>query len=254
MKRLLLYIILLVAFAPMKAETVSGENVVPKPRATYLWVVDVSGTSNIYLDEIQPAIDSFYVAATRYDNLNVMRYAASVIDDSTVLDRSFYEYSDQHAMLTAVDNMIGCSPDSVVRVYILSDFINKTWLSGATRLTTDTLLTFRQHLMSYSDKGKDIKLTMLILPPSTSPGGYSLDSIRAVIPEGMYEQFPVMSADSLIAFIHSETDSLHRQLWYGNAPVETDDDNQTLWLILCGVALAVLLGLGGWYQFVRRRK
>lgn len=205
----------------------------------YLWVVDVSGQNNIYMDEMQSAIDSFFVKATANDDLRVIRYASTVIDDSTLLDDVFYGYSDQRAMLCALDSIIGESDSKFIRAYVLSDFVNNTPYEGAVSLTSESLLTIRQHLLSYSSSGKDIRTTMLILPPSTSPNGYSLEAIRTIMPENMYHQYAVTSADSLAAFFSRDIEVTDRQL---GRIVDEKDDSTSTGLIISIIVLVLMLG------------
>lgn len=211
--------------------------------ALYLWVVDVSGQNNIYMDDVQAAIDSFYVKVSVRDNLHVIRYASTVINDSTILDDAFYQYSNQFGMLNALDSIIGESDAKVIRVYVLSDFINNTPLEGAMPLAPESLLTIRQHLMSYASRGKDIRTTMLILPPSTSPNGYSLDAIRTMMPESMYNQFAVSSSDSLAAFFARDIEATDRQL---GRIVDEEDDSSPASLIISIILLVLMLGGCGW--------
>lgn len=217
----------------------------------YVWVVDVSGGTNIYLDEVQSAIDSFYAEATKYDNLQVVRYAGEVICDTTVTDGSFYDYSDQQAMLAAVDRIVSTTKNKVVRVYVLSDFINNTPLTGNSRLRSEALLTFRQHLETFKKKGMDLKLTMLILPPSSSPQGYSLDTIRASIPSDMYGQFPILSTDSLASFFRSEADSMNHQMKHVVDEPVFEPGRGTVISIIC--LFLVIAGAGVLY-YINRRK
>ena len=219
----------------------------------YVWAVDVSGGSNIYLADVQQAIDSFYVKASRYGSLDVIRYASSVINDSTVMDDEFYKHSDQRAMLDAVCQAVENSRNNTVRVFVLSDFCNDTPLNGATRLLTDSLLTIRQKFMTMSASGKDVKLIMLILPPSTSPTGYSLDSIKTVIPEDIYMQYTVNSTDSLQSFIISQTDSLSYQLNNVGKEQPSWFSEHSMMLIILSVVLILVAG-GAYYFFVYRKK
>lgn len=245
----MLFVLFLGAVSMMAQTTASKQ----REKADYIWAIDVSGGSNIYLADVQTAIDSFYVKATCFDDLNVIRYAASVIGDSTIMDDEFYKHSDQRAMLNAVCDAIGNSKNRTVRVYVLSDFCNDTPLEGSCRLLTDSLLTIRQKFMTFSSNGKDVKVTMLILPPSTSPTGYSLDSIKAVMPEDVYNQFFVSSSDSLQSFIMNEIDSLNVQLKHvDNETPSWASQHSTLLMIISIIVIIIIAG--GFFAYRKRQK
>ena len=78
----------------------------------YVWAVDVSGGSNIYLADVQQAIDSFYVKASRYGSLDVIRYASSVINDSTVMDDEFYK----HRVVKGISRF--CAEKGIIEGYV----------------------------------------------------------------------------------------------------------------------------------------
>ena len=225
-----------------------------KETVDYVWAVDVSGGSNIYLTDVQQAIDSFYVKASQYGNLSVIRYASSVMCDSTVTDDEFYKHSDQRAMLDAVCKAIENSKKKVVRVFILSDFCNDTPQNGATRLLTDSLLTIRQKFMTMKSGDKNVKLIMLILPPSTSPVGYSLDSIKAIIPDDMYQQFTVNSSDSLQSFIVRETDSLDYQLNCVEEDNKSWIESKTGCVVLISIFLIIAIVVVCYVLYMKKRK
>jgi len=93
-------------------------------KVDYLWLVDVSGDRNIYLESIQHAIDTFYVVATKHDELHVYNFAKTVATKDDIVDSDFYQYSDMGQMLQALDSLICNSSSRYVRAFVLSDYFH----------------------------------------------------------------------------------------------------------------------------------
>ena len=78
-------------------------------KVDYLWLVDVSGERNIYLEGVQHAIDTFYVVASKHDMLHVYNFAKTVATKDDLVDTDFYQYSDMGQMVCALDSLISHS-------------------------------------------------------------------------------------------------------------------------------------------------
>ena len=125
-------------------------------KVDYLWLVDVSGERNIYLEGVQHAIDTFYVVASKHDMLHVYNFAKTVATKDDLVDTDFYQYSDMGQMVCALDSLISHSYSRYVRAFILSDFFHHSPTGVQERLNPEAYSDVRNHLNEICQKGERV--------------------------------------------------------------------------------------------------
>ena len=163
-------------------------------KVDYILVIDASGKRNMYLEGIQQSIDSFYVAASRHDDLHVYNFATSLVEAGDTLSEEFCQYSDIARMFRELAGVIRNSEDNVVRVYIVSDFFNDEPVAGDHPLVVDTLTDIREEY-EHLTQLKDLEISFMLLPPSSRMHGYTLTEAKALMPLRMNEY--AVTPDSL---------------------------------------------------------
>ena len=132
-------------------------------KVDYLWLVDVSGERNIYLEGVQHAIDTFYVVASKHDMLHVYNFAKTVATKDDLVDTDFYQYSDMGQMVCALDSLISHSYSRYVRAFILSDFFHHSPTGVQERLNPEAYSDVRNHLNEIC-RTKNVAISLLVLP------------------------------------------------------------------------------------------
>ena len=217
-------------------------------KVDYLWLVDVSGVRNIYLEGMQHAIDTFYVAATKYDALHVYNFAKTVATKDEIVDADFYQYSDLGCMLVALDSLITHSASRYVRAFVLSDFFNEDPVDGDARLNPAGYAAVREDLEAVC-RTKNVEINLLILPPSSNYNGYSLDEVKSLLPNDYTESFGVSPDQRTVDYLMQKIESVNRLRGLIDEPKE--ESNPLTTYIILGVFIAALIGLAIYLKLKR---
>ena len=209
-------------------------------KVDYLWLVDVSGARNIYLEGMQSAIDTFYVAATKHDELHVYNFAKTVATKDDIVDADFYQYSDLGCMLVALDSLIAHSPSRYVRAFVLSDFFNEDPVEGDARLNPAGYAAVRDHLVTVC-KTKNVEIYLLILPPSSNYNGYSLEEVKSLLPYDHTETFGVSPDHRTVDYLMQKVEAVNQLRGVHDEVVEPHSPLATY--IILGVFIAALAGV-----------
>ena len=210
--------------------------------ADYLWMVDVSGGRNIYIEGIQDAIDTFYVETMRHDRLHTFNFAKSVVDAGQAFDADFYDYCDLTAMLTALDSLIGHSRCRYVRAFVLSDFHNADSLHGSAVLESDSLRWLGRSMAAHIE-GRDVKVYLMVLPPSGRYDGYSLHAIEEILPAGICETYAVMPDTATVNYMLDKVSELNRLRGISDGPKPKGSLPLT---VVCLVLMAAAIAFARW--------
>ncbi len=210
-------------------------------KVDYLWLVDVSSNGrNIYIEGIQHAIDTFYVAATEKDNLHAYNFAKKLYRKDELADADFKKYSDLTAMLEGLDSLIANSQSHYVRAFILSDFINDTPLAGAVPINPNALDYLRNRLLN-TCQAKDVKIFLLVTPPTSDFHGLSLKEIQKVLPQYCTKVRTVTPDQSTTDFLIQQVKEADILRGISAEGVEVNETPVTTYIVLC-LLLAVLVG------------
>ena len=209
-------------------------------KVDYLWLVDVSGDRNIYLESIQHAIDTFYVVATKHDALHVYNFAKTVATKDDIVDTDFYQYSDMGLMLQALDSLICHSNSHYVRAFVLSDFFHLSPADVQERLNPEAYVDVRNRLDEVC-RTKNVEISLLILPPASSEGEYALDEIQSVLPASCVETFGVSPDQRTVDYLMSKIVAVDRLRGMSDDAVQPSSPIATY--IILGVFLVALAGL-----------
>lgn len=222
-------------------------------KADYLWIVDTSSKSgsNIYIQGIQHAIDTFYTEVTKTDEIHAYSFAKSLCDRGDIVDTDFNRYSDMTVMLEGLDSLISHSKSHYVRAFILSDFFNETPLSGDVPINPVELSYLQSRLMS-TCASKDIRIYLLVTPPSSNFGGYSLEQIKQILPSYCTESFAVTPDKRTVDYLIKTVDETNKQRGIGVDNAKEESTPIITYIILC-LFLAVIVGTI-LYFYVNRKK
>lgn len=210
-------------------------------KVDYLWLVDVSGQRNIYLEGIQHAIDTFYVVATKHDVLHVYNFAKTVATKDDVVDGDFYEYSDMGRMLQALDSLIRGSRSRYVRAFVLSDFFHHSpEPTDEERLNPEVYADIRNDLDEVC-RVKNVGISLMVLPPSTNEGRYAIDEVQAVLPTGCTDVFGVSPDHKTVDYLVNKVEEMNQ--WRGVKDETTDVSSPLATYIVLGLFLLALAGL-----------
>ncbi len=213
-------------------------------KVDYLWLVDVSGERNIYLESIQHAIDTFYVVATKHDDLHVYNFAKTVAAKNDIVDSDFYQYSDMGQMLKALDSLICHSNSRYVRAFVLSDFFHHSPDAIQERLNPEAYVDVRNNLSEVC-RTKNVEISLMILPPASSKGDYALDEILSLLPASCAETFGVSPDQRTVDYLMSKVVAVD-QLRGVKDEVDEPSSPVPTYIIL-GVFLLALAALAGFY-------
>ncbi len=209
-------------------------------KVDYLWLVDVSGERNIYLEGIQHAIDTFYVEASKHDALHVYNFAKTVATKDDVVDADFYQYSDLGCMLVALDSLIKHSNSRYVRAFVLSDFFNEDPQGGDSRLNPAGYAAIRHDLDAVC-RTKNVEINLLILPPSSNYSGYSLEEVKSLLPYDYTETFGVSPDHRTVDYLMQKVEAVNQLRGVHDDVVEPSSPLATY--IILGVFMATLIGV-----------
>ena len=210
-------------------------------KVDYLWLVDVSGERNIYLEGIQHAIDTFYVVATKHDALHVYNFAKTVATKEDIVDADFYQYSDLGCMVTALDSLIKHSNSRYVRAFVLSDFFHHSPKADDEHFNPELFADVRNDLEKVCST-KNVQISLMILPPSSLKGEYALDALQSLLPTSYTETFGASPDQRTVDFLMQKVEAVNRLRGVSNEVVEESSPLATY--IILGVFLAALAGLG----------
>lgn len=213
-------------------------------KADYLWIVDVSGNRNIYIEGMQNAIDTFYIETTKRDNLHVYNFAKTLNNKDDIVDSDYDKYSDLACMLQGLDSLIKNSKSRYVRAFILSDFYNDVPGSGDIPLNTIELSYLKGALMNDCHK-KDVKIHLLILPPSSRYGGYSLNQVLEILPGDCTDKFATTPDLKTVDYLKQQIDEINKLR--GITDEEQEPSSPIVTYIVLGLLLATLIGIGTYF-------
>ena len=209
-------------------------------KVDYLWLVDVSGARNIYIEGIQHAIDTFYVVATKHDALRVFNFAKTVASKDDVVDADFYQYSDMGCMVRTLDSLITHSHSRYVRAFVLSDFFHHSPLTGDERLNPEAYADVRNNLAEVCET-KNVEISLMVLPPSSNEGEYSLDALQSLLPASCTETLGVSPDHHTVDFLVQKVAAVDQLRGLSDEDVEEHSPLTTY--IILGVFLVALVGL-----------
>ena len=213
-------------------------------KVDYLWLVDVSGERNIYLEGVQHVIDTFYVVASKHDMLHVYNFAKTVATKDDLVDTDFYQYSDMGQMVCALDSLISHSYSRYVRAFILSDFFHHSPTGVQERLNPEAYSDVRNHLNEIC-RTKNVAISLLVLPPASSKGGYSLEELKSLLPASCIETFGVSPDQRTVDYLMSKVEAMDRLRGLNDDVADTSSPIATY--IILGVFLLALAALAGFY-------
>lgn len=148
--------------------------------ADYLLLMDVSGGRNIYMEDVQHAIDTFYVEAIRHDRVRAYSFAKTVTEFGSNVDADYYAYCDLGGMLRRLSGLMSECGGRYIRVLILSDFHNATPADGMAPLQPSGMTDVSRSIATLC-QDRDVEVHLLVLPPSTRYEGYSLQQVQQVL-------------------------------------------------------------------------
>ena len=209
-------------------------------KVDYLWLVE----RNIYLESIQHAIDTFYVVATKHDELHVYNFAKTVAAKNDIVDSDFYQYSDMGQMLKALDSLICHSNSRYVRAFVLSDFFHHSPDAIQERLNPEAYVDVRNNLSEVC-RTKNVEISLMILPPASSKGDYALDEILSLLPASCAETFGVSPDQRTVDYLMSKVVAVDQLRGVKDEAVEPSSPVPTY--IILGVFLLALAALAGFY-------
>ncbi len=236
--RLFFVIVWAVVAWMLPACDVAGQN----DDVDYLWMVDVSGGRNIYIEDIQYAIDTFYVEASRHDRLQAFNFAKSVVGVGQATGSDFCDYCDLTAMLVALDSLIGHSRCRYVRAFVLSDFNNADTLHGRAALNADSLEWLGSRLTEHSE-GRDVRVSLMVLPPSDRYGSYSLHEVEKIVPADICEVFAVVPDTTTMNYMLGKVAELNRLRGITDEPEPKGSMPLT---VACLVVMAAAIAFARW--------
>ena len=219
-------------------------------KVDYLWLVDVSGARNIYIEGIQHAIDTFYVVATKHDALRVYNFAKTVATKDDIVDGDFYQYSDMGCLVVALDSLIKHSPSRYVRAFVLSDFFNNSPVTGGERLNPEMYADVRNDMFEVCSS-KNVEISLMILPPSSNDGVYSLNELQSLLPVSCTETFGVSPDHHTVDYLMQKVTAINQLRGLHDEVVE--EHSPLVTYIILGVFLAALAGLAITFQ-IRKKK
>lgn len=223
-------------------------------KADYLWIVDTSSKGhgrNIYIQGIQHAIDTFYTEVAKTDEIHAYSFGKSICDRDDIVDADFNRYSDMTVMMEGLDSLISHSKSRYVRAFILSDFFNDTPLSGDVPINPTELGYLQRRLMSTCSE-KDVRIYLLVTPPTSNFGGYSLEQVRAVLPSYCTRSFSVTPDKRTVDYLIQAVDETNRQRGIGTDEVEEESTPVVTYVILC-LFLAVIVGTILYFSVNRKK-
>lgn len=211
-------------------------------KADYLWIVDTSSKNgrNIYNEGIQHAIDTFYTEVVKTDEIHAYSFGKFLCDRGDIVDADFNQYSDMTVMLEGLDSLISHSKSHYVRAFILSDFFNDTPLSGDVPINPVELQYLQSQLMS-TCASKNVKIYLLVTPPSSSFGGYSLEQVKEILPSYCTESFAVTPDKRTVDYLIQTVNETNKQRGFGVDDTDEESTPIITYVILC-LFLAVIVG------------
>lgn len=221
------------------ADNTEGRN----DSARYLLMVDVSGNGrNIYIEGIQHEIDTFYIAASRHDDLTTYNFAKSVVGVGDSLSPDFYDYCDLRQMMQSLLDFIQSSDSRYVRAFVLSDFHHADTLRSGMSLNVDSLSEMHQAFNAVCHE-RDVHVHLLVIPPSTRYGGYSLYEVQKTIGPDFCTIHPVTPDGATSDFLLAQVDSLNqiRGITDGPAPKGSAPTTIVTLVIMCGAIASLCL-------------
>jgi len=208
-------------------------------KVDYLWLVDVSGERNIYLEGIQHAIDTFYVVATKHDALRVYNFAKTVATKEDIVDADFYQYSDLGCMVMVLDSLIKNSSSRYVHAFVLSDFFHHAPMADDEHFNPELYANVRHDLEEVCST-KNVEISMLILPPSSLEGEYALDALLSLLPTSCTETFGTSPDHRTVDYLMQKVEAVNRLRGVSDEVVEEHSPLATY--IILGVFIAALAG------------
>lgn len=221
-------------------------------KVNYLWIVDTSSEKggNIYIEGLQHAIDTFYTEVTKTDEIHAYSFAKSFCEREAFVSEDFNKYSDLTLMLEGLDSLISHTRSHYVRAFILSDFFNETPLAGDVPINPQGLKYLQSRLMSTCAE-KDIRIYLLVTPPSSHLGGYSLDQVKEILPVYCTESFGVTPDQRTVDYLIKAVKDTNELRGMGT-DAEENGTPITTYVILC-LFLAVIVGTM-LYFYVNKKK
>lgn len=223
-------------------------------KADYLWIVDTSNKGhgrNIYIQGIQHAIDTFYTEVTKTDAIHAYSFGKSLSERDDIVDADFNRYSNITVMLEGLDSLISHSKSHYVRAFVLSDFFNETPLSGDVPINPVELMYLQSRFMSTCST-KDVRIYLLITPPTSGFGGYSLEQVKQILPSYCTESFAVTPDKRTVDYLIKAVDETNQQRGIGADEAEEESTPIVTYVILC-LFLAVIVGTILYFSFNRKK-
>ena len=219
--------------------------------ADYLLMVDVSGNGrNIYIEDIQQAIDTFYISAIRHARLRTLNFAKTVVDVGSDVPADFYDYCDLGLMLRSLGQCIGRCEGKYVRAVVVSYFHHSDSVNGNTVMPADSLADVAK-TFSTACADKDVQVTLMVIPPSTRYAGYSLEAVERLIGADRCEVFPVASAAEARDYLLNMVDDLNHLRGITDGPPAKGSASATITAVVAMVGGVAALCLS---DRIRRRK
>lgn len=209
-------------------------------KVDYLWLVDVSGERNIYLEGIQHAIDTFYVVATKHDALRVYNFAKTVVTKEDIVDTDFYQYNDLGCMVMVLDSLIRNSSSRYVRAFVLSDFFHNAPMPDGTHFNPEMYADVRNDLVEVCTE-KNVEISLLILPPSSLEGEYALDALQSLLPTSCTDTFGASPDHRTVDYLMQKVEAVDRLRGLSDEVVEENTPIATY--IILGVFFVALAGM-----------
>lgn len=210
-----------------------------KVHATYIFAVDVSGSMGKYADIVQPALSNFVSSLPEGDFVRIIKFGTEAYDQRAGFfgtisqdvrrdlrsnigrlynvdneERNFKQHTDIKRMTEAIVRSVMSSSDSLVYVFILTDFRNDQEKVGECQLKSDDLKVLNEQLRRAAKMRegaeKDLHIVTLELPVDKSAPGYCLAQLRNAV----FQDFPfeTQSINSSATLTEWFTD-LRKNIW-----------------------------------------
>ena len=241
-------LVMMVVLGFAKAEAQTADD-----KVDYIWLVDVSGSSNAYFAPVQPAIDTMFVEASKHDNLTVVNFAKyPVVGTADSLDADYYKYCDIELMLQALKDLVYQSPSKYVRAFVLSGFCNLT-PESSDPIVPDSLALLKARIMKVCHE-KDVEVSLLLLPPMLNPRGCSFHQVQDILPMDGMDTFTVVPDSTLEQFLLGKIQKMNDLRGISNE--EEVGSSAKGWGMALGIAVGLLLVVGAYFasRYFKRRK
>jgi hypothetical protein len=147
-------------------------------------------------------------------------------------------------MVCALDSLISHSYSRYVRAFILSDFFHHSPTGVQERLNPEAYSDVRNHLNEIC-RTKNVAISLLVLPPASSKGGYSLEELKSLLPASCIETFGVSPDQRTVDYLMSKVEAMDRLRGLSDDVADTSSPIATY--IILGVFLLALAALAGFY-------